>query len=77
MAGIAVAVYLWPVLPFNTMQQIFFAIGHFLEATFRVLASMGWMPVTAISLLMGFGLIYWLALQGKYNRKAQKDGTLI
>ncbi len=71
------AVYLWPVLPPHTMQQTFFAIGHFLEATFRVLASMGWMPVTAISLLMGFGLIYWLVLQGKYNRKAHSDGTLI
>lgn len=59
------------------MQQTFFAIGHFLEAAFRALTSMGWIPVTVISLLMGSGLIYWLALQGKYNRKAQKDGTLI
>ena len=59
------------------MQQIAFAIGHFLEATFRVLASMGWMPTTAISLLFGFGLVYWLVLQGRYNRKAHKEGTLI
>lgn len=59
------------------MQQISFAIGHFLESSFKFLAAMGWGPVTAISVLMGIGLIYWLGLQGKYNKKAQQDGTLI
>ncbi len=59
------------------MQQISFAIGHFLENSFKLLAAMGWGPVTAISVLMGLGLIYWLNLQGKYSRKAQQDGTLI
>ena len=41
-----------------------------------VLAWMGWVPVTLISLLLGFGLVYWLMLQGRYNRKAKQDGTL-
>lgn len=59
------------------MQQIAFAIGHFLEATFKFLAWMGWMPVTVISLLMGFGLVYWLYWQGKYNRRAKEEGSLI
>lgn len=59
------------------MQQIAFAIGHFLEATFKILAWMGWVPVTVISLLMGFGLVYWLSWQGKYNRRAKEQGTLI
>ncbi|MBL7950283.1 MAG: hypothetical protein JNM62_01070 [Flavobacteriales bacterium] len=59
------------------MQKIVFAIGHFLEETFKILSWMGWMPITLISLLMGFGLIYWLGLQGKYSRKASKEGTLI
>lgn len=59
------------------MQSIAFAIGHFLESSFKLLAAMGWGPVTVIGLLMGFGLIYWLTLQGRYNRKASKEGTLI
>ncbi|MEZ4739796.1 MAG: hypothetical protein R2818_10710 [Flavobacteriales bacterium] len=59
------------------MQQISFAIGHFLEDTFGILTAMGWMPVTGISLILAFGLVYWLNLQGKYSRKAKKDGTLI
>lgn len=59
------------------MQKIAFAIGHFLESTFKILSWMGWGPVTVISLLMAFGLVYWLMLQGRYNRKAAKEGTLI
>ncbi|HRF78550.1 MAG TPA: hypothetical protein PL070_00550 [Flavobacteriales bacterium] len=58
------------------MQKIVFAIGHFLEATLSVLSWMGWFPVTLISLLLGFGLVYWLMWQGRYNRKAKQDGTL-
>ncbi len=59
------------------MQQIAFAIGHFLEATFTILTVLGWLPSIGISILLGFGLIYWLNMQGKYSRKAQKEGTLI
>jgi hypothetical protein len=69
--------YLWPVRNQRTMQQISFAIGHFLEDTFGIIVAMGWMPVTGISILLTFGLVYWLNLQGKYNRKAKKDNTLI
>ncbi len=58
------------------MQKIVFAIGHFFESALSVLAWMGWVPVTLISLLLGFGLVYWLMLQGRYDRKAKKDGTL-
>lgn len=58
------------------MQKIVFAIGHFLEATLSVLSWMGWLPVTLISLLLGFGLVYWLVLQGRYNRKAKQEGSL-
>jgi hypothetical protein len=59
------------------MQKIAFALGHFLESTFKILSWLGWMPITVISLLLGFGLVYWLTLQGRYNRKAAKEGTLI
>lgn len=59
------------------MQQVAFAIGHFMEATFKILEWMGWGPVTVISLVLGFGLVYWLNLQGKYSRRAKADSTLI
>jgi plasmid maintenance system antidote protein VapI len=59
------------------MQQSFFAIGHFLQDSLSLLSAMGWIPVIAISVLLGFGLVFWLNLQGKYSRKAAKNGTLI
>lgn len=59
------------------MQKIVFAIGHFMESTLSVLSWMGWFPVTVISLVLAFGLVYWLMWQGRYSRKAAKEGTLI
>lgn len=58
------------------MQQTFFAIGHFLEWTFKIITSMGWLPVVLVSALLFVGLVYWLMLQGRYNRKAKADNTL-
>lgn len=58
------------------MQDFAFGLGHFLEWSFKILTSLGWMPVIGTSLLLFFGLVYWLNLQGKYNRKAKQDGTL-
>ncbi|MCB9182662.1 MAG: hypothetical protein H6591_01995 [Flavobacteriales bacterium] len=58
------------------MQEIVFAIGHFLEWTFKVLSAMGWMPVTLISIVLFLGMVYWLNLQGKYNRRAKSSGTM-
>lgn len=58
------------------MQQTFFAIGQFLEATFTIITAMGWLPVTLITILMFVGLFYWLALQARYNSKARANNTL-
>lgn len=58
------------------MQQTFFAIGHFLEATFGLITAMGWLPVTLITILMFVGLFYWLSLQARYNNKARANNTL-
>lgn len=60
----------------RTMQQISFAIGHFLEWTMQILPALGWLPSIAISVLLFVGMVYWLNLQGKYNRKAKQDGTI-
>jgi len=58
------------------MQQISFAIGHFLESTFQILSALGWLPSIGISVLLFVGMLYWLNLQGRYNRKAKQDGTI-
>jgi hypothetical protein len=58
------------------MQQIAFALGHFMEWTFTIITGLGWLPSIGISLLLFFGIVYWLNLQGRYNRKAEKDGTM-
>jgi hypothetical protein len=60
------------------MNAVFYGIGQFIEATFEwLLVPFNWLPVTGISLLMFFGMLYWLNLQGKYNRKARRDGTYV
>lgn len=59
------------------MQDIAFALGHFLEWTFKLIIPLGWLPVAATSLLLFFGFVYWLVLQGRYNRKAKSEGTLV
>lgn len=58
------------------MQDIVFAIGHFTETCLKLLVGMGWLPVTLISVVLFFGLVYWLVLQGRYNRRAKHDGTM-
>lgn len=58
------------------MQKIVFALGHFTETCLSLLVAMGWLPVTLISLLLTAGLVYWLVLQGRYNEKARRDGTM-
>jgi len=68
--------YLRPASRRNAMQDIAFALGHFMEWTFKILEMMGWMPVTLTSITLFVGMLYWLNLQGKYNRKAKADGTM-
>ncbi len=58
------------------MYQIFFSIGRFLESTFTILAALGWVPVILISVILAFGLVYWLMMQDRYNKEARRKGTL-
>jgi hypothetical protein len=58
------------------MQQISFTIAQFLEWTFTFLTALGWLPVIGISFLLFFAIVYWLRLQGVYNRRAKRDGTI-
>ena len=65
------------------MQDVFFGLGRFLEATFDWLLlplSHGlWYGVAnvLIALLIFFGIVFWLSLQAKYSRKALKENTYI
>jgi hypothetical protein len=60
------------------MTQVWFSIGHFFQWTFnKLLVPMGWLPVILIAIVMTIGTIYWLRLQGKYNRKAREKGESI
>ena len=59
------------------MNNIFFAIGHFLEATFTFIVALGWLPVIGISLILAFGMLYWLMLQRRYSEEARRRGTMI
>ncbi len=59
------------------MYKIFFAIGHFLEATFQILVVLGWVPVIIFTLILTFGFLYWLFLQRKLTEKARHQGSLI
>jgi CHASE2 domain-containing sensor protein len=74
---IPVLFYLCPRSSTATMYKIFFSIGHLLEATFTILEAMGWLPVIGISLILAFGLVYWLMLQRRYSAEAKRRGSLI
>lgn len=55
------------------MQEVFFSIARFLEATFDwLLVPFGWLPIVAFSLILGFGALYWLMLQARYTRRARE-----
>lgn len=58
------------------MQQISFSIAQLLEATFTILPALGWLPPVLFSVGIFLGLVYWMVLQSRYDRKAKQDGTL-
>ena len=58
------------------MQKISFAAGHFLEWTFTFLEGMGWMPVVITSVVLFVGMLYWLGLQARDNKRAKATNTL-
>ncbi len=58
------------------MQQISFTIAQLLEATFTILPALGWLPPVAFTVVIFLGLVYWMMLQARYDRKAKQNGTL-
>ena len=41
------------------------------------LTPFGWLPPVLFSCVLGFGAIYWMRLQGRYNRKAKEQGGML
>lgn len=60
------------------MTDLLYQIADFLEWTFvTFLEPLGNIPNT-IFILIGFAAVfYWLYLQGRYNKEAKDNGTLI
>lgn len=59
------------------MNTFWYWIGHALQYTLEVLVTLGWLPVTLFSLVLAFGLVYWLGVQAKYTRRAKEKGGYI
>ncbi|MBK9420532.1 MAG: hypothetical protein IPN44_05700 [Flavobacteriales bacterium] len=59
------------------MESVFFAIGHFIQATLGIIVALGWItPVIFIAVLL-FGMAYWLYTQTVLTRKAKDRGDFI
>lgn len=60
------------------MTHFWYSIGHALQASFQwLLVSVGWLPVTVISIVLAIGFLYWLSVQAKYSRRAKEKGEYI
>jgi hypothetical protein len=64
------------------MQDLFFAIGKFLEATFDMLLVpfTGILPYGGLAnwiiwVIIGFGIITWLRMQIGFNRQEAKNAS--
>lgn len=58
------------------MTDFIYWLGDVFYAFFGLLKKMGNIPNYTFIALGFVGLIYWLNLQKKYNKKAQKEGSL-
>ncbi len=59
------------------MNSILRPIGEIITWTFdSVLIPLGQLPNYVFILVGLVGLFVWLNMQGKFNKKAQKDGTI-
>lgn len=60
------------------MNSIWYGIGSFLQKSFDLLlVSFGWTPVVLFSIVVAFGLAYWMYCQVRFTRRDKERGTLI
>jgi hypothetical protein len=58
------------------MDYILIPIVDFLQWTFGIMEKLGNVPNWIFIAVGSVGLLYWLWLQGKYNRQAAASGEL-
>jgi hypothetical protein len=59
-----------------TWNEIVYGTGELLSETFKILPPLGNIPNIIFSLVIFFGLVYWIMELKKYKGKAQKDGGI-
>lgn len=62
----------------QTMQDLVFGLGKFLESTFDVLlVPFGMLPNYLWISIIGFGLLYWMFTSSKLTGKARREGGMV
>ena len=59
-----------------TWNDFVYGLGDFMEATFTILPALGNLPNILFSLVIFFGLIYWIMELKKYKAAAKRDGSI-
>jgi len=59
-----------------TWNDFVYGLGDFLEATFKILPTLGNLPNILFSLVIFFGLVYWIMELKKYKAIAKKEGSI-
>ena len=58
------------------MTDIWYALGHFFQWTFKFMKHLGNGPNLFFWLIIGGLLITWLTMQAKFNKEAKQKNTL-
>lgn len=59
-----------------TWNDFVYGLGDFLGATFKILPPLGNLPNILFSLIIFFGLVYWIMELKKYKVAAKENGTI-
>lgn len=59
-----------------TWNEIVYALGDILEASFAILPPLGNIPNILFTLVIFGGLVYWMLELRKYKNEADKNGGL-
>ncbi|KAA3649513.1 MAG: hypothetical protein DWP98_07090 [Bacteroidetes bacterium] len=58
-----------------TWNEFVYGLGDLLEASFEILPVLGNIPNIIFSLIIFFGLVYWIMQLKKFKAEAQRNGT--
>lgn len=59
-----------------TWNEIVYSTGDLFEATFKILPPLGNIPNIIFSLIIFFGLVYWILQLKKFKDEAKRNGTI-